>query len=99
MASTAVPQKRAGRRRVMTRILLGFLAFLGLLVAGFLIWANTGVMEAEPGSLAAVENGSAVSVTDHKEAIVLSPAEGGSTAGFVFIPGAKVAAEDRVRSD
>ena len=55
MASDAAPQKRSKGRRIITRVLLGVLAFLGLVVVGFLIWANVGVMRAEPGPLAAVD--------------------------------------------
>ncbi len=93
MASTAVPRKRSRRRRIATRIALGFFAFLGLVVAGFLIWANTGVMGAVPGPLSAVRDDPAVTVTDSAEAIVLTPAAADSTSGLVFIPGAKVTAE------
>lgn len=93
MASTAKARTSSKLQRVARQILLGFAAVLGLTMIGFLIWANTGVMEAEPGPLAAVKDDPAMIVTDHKEAIVLAPAEGDSDAGFVFIPGAKVAAE------
>lgn len=93
MVSTAVPRKSSRRRRIVVRILLGFLAFLGLVVAGFLIWANVGVMGAEAAPLSDVENDPAVAVTDHPAAVVLSPTDGESTAGLVFIPGAKVTAE------
>lgn len=93
MASTSTPRKISGPRRVITRILLGVLALLGLLVLGFLIWASTGIMKAEPGPLAAAQDDPDVIMTDYDEAIVLAPATGNSTTGFVFIPGAKVAAE------
>lgn len=93
MASTSTPRKKSGPRRIITRIVLGFMALLGLLVLGFLIWASTGIMKAEPGPLAAVQNDPDVIMTDLDEAIVLAPATGNSTTGFVFIPGAKVAAE------
>ncbi|MGO1384841.1 MAG: alpha/beta hydrolase [Arachnia sp.] len=93
MASTAVPRTRSRGGRIAIRVLLGFLAFLGLVVVGFLIWASTGVMDAEPGPLSAVENDPAVSVTDHPEAVVMTPTGGDSQAGLVFIPGAKVTAE------
>lgn len=93
MASTAAPRTRSRGRRIATRVLLGFLAFLGLVVAGFLIWASTGVMDAEAGPLSAVEDDPAVTVTDHPEAVVMAPADGDSRRGLVFIPGAKVTAE------
>ncbi len=93
MASTAVSRKPSSGRRIVVRILLGFLAFLGLVVAGFLIWANVGVMGAEAGPLSTVKDDPAVTIADRPEAIVLTPADGESTAGFVFIPVAKVTAE------
>jgi pimeloyl-ACP methyl ester carboxylesterase len=47
-------------------------------------------MGAEPGPLAAVRDDPAIDYRDDAGAIVLSPADGGSGAGLVFIPGAKV---------
>lgn len=93
MASTAAPRTRSRGRRIATRVLLGFLALLGVAVVGFLVWANVGVMGAEAGPLSAVEEDSAVSITDHPEAVVLTPTDGDSTVGLVFIPGAKVTAD------
>lgn len=93
MASTAARKKPSRRRLIVTRILLGFLAFLGLAMVAFLIWANTGIMAGEPGPLAEVADNPAVTITDHPEAIVLTPTDGASTEGFVFIPGAKVDAD------
>lgn len=72
------------------------LASLGALVVAavvaFLIWANVGVMGAEPAALAAVES-DPVTLTDEGDAWVLTPADGASNIGLVFIPGAKVEAE------
>ncbi len=92
MASTADSRKPRRGRRIVSRILLGLLALLGLVTVGFLIWANTGVMRAEPGPLAAVAANPAVTITDSPEAIILTPSDGDSTDGLVFIPGAKVGA-------
>ncbi|MEO7589342.1 MAG: alpha/beta hydrolase [Arachnia sp.] len=93
MASDAAPQKRSKGRRIITRVLLGVLAFLGLVVVGFLIWANVGVMQAEPGPLAAVESDPAITIVENPEAVVMSPTDQKSAKGLVFIPGAKVTAE------
>ncbi len=93
MGSDSAPHPPSRARRVITRVLLGFLAFLGLVVAGFLIWANVGVMQAEPGPLEAVETDPAITIVDAPEAVVLSPTTEASTRGLVFIPGAKVAAK------
>lgn len=71
--------------------MLGSLAaLLGLAVLGFLLWANIGVMAAEPEALAAVQDDPALTLTDEGSAWVLAPADGASETGLVFIPGAKV---------
>lgn len=93
MASTTARRKPARGRRTITRILLGFAALLGLLMVGFLIWANIGVMGPEAAPLAAVTNDPDVTIVERPEAVILSPTDGSSTVGFVFIPGAKVEAE------
>ena len=85
----AAPPRRRGRR-----ILAWVLGSLGILivafVVGFLLWANIGVMAAEPAALAAVRDDPDVTLTDEGGAWVLAPASGESTTGLVFIPGAKV---------
>ncbi|RMB61175.1 alpha/beta hydrolase [Tessaracoccus antarcticus] len=93
MASNSVPPKGSKVRRVITRVLLGLFALLGLVTAGFLVWANVGVMQAEPGPLAAVESDPSITVVENPEAVVMSPTDQKSTKGLVFIPGAKVTAE------
>ena len=65
-------------------------AVLLLAVVGFVIWANVGVMAAEPEALAAVRDDAAVTLTDEGAAWVLAPSSGDSDTGLVFIPGAKV---------
>lgn len=47
-------------------------------------------MAAEPEPLASVKANPAISITDDSAAIVLSPTEGATGDGLVFIPGAKV---------
>ncbi len=59
-------------------------------VVGFLLWANLGVMAAEPEALAEVRENPAVTLTDVGDAWVLAPASGPAETGLVFIPGAKV---------
>lgn len=93
MAPSSTPRTPSRARRIVTRVLLGFLAVLGLLVVGFLIWANLGVMQAEPGPLAAVQSDPAITIVEAPVAVVLSPTTGPSTRGLVFIPGAKVDAD------
>lgn len=74
-------------------VLGGLLAlFLGA-GAGFLIWANTGVMAAEPDPLAAVRADSGIELVDEGTAWVMRPTDASDGTGLVFIPGAKVAPE------
>lgn len=77
-----------------TRILKWTFGLLGGLVvaavAGILIWSQVGVMAAEPGPLAAVQDDPAITSHDTTGAIVLEPADGSGDTGLVFIPGAKV---------
>ncbi|MDO5736021.1 MAG: alpha/beta hydrolase, partial [Propionibacteriaceae bacterium] len=94
--STPPPGERPRARRIITRVLLGFLALLGLLVLGFIIWANVGVMQAERGALEAVRSDPAITIMENPEALVMSPSDLTSTRGLVFIPGAKVTAESYV---
>lgn len=90
-ATPAKPTKRPSRaRRIVRAVLLSLAAILVLAIAGFLIWANTGVMQAEAGPLAAVRADSAVSIQDTDNAVVMSPTGEASGLGLVFIPGAKV---------
>lgn len=77
-------------RRVLKATLWGVLAVIVLAVGGMLIWSQIGVRAAEPGPLAEAQARPDLRVADAPEGIVLSPAEGGSTQGLVFIPGAKV---------
>lgn len=82
-------QKKPGRR-IWKRVLWGVAIVLALLVGGFIAWTQIGVMQADPEQLASVRENSAITVTDAEEGIVLSPADGESDTGLVFIPGAKV---------
>lgn len=59
-------------------------------VGGIIIWSQVGVMAAEPEQLDTVQTNPAVSAEDADQGIVLSPADGESDRGLVFIPGAKV---------
>ena len=93
MASSSDSPKKSGVRRMLMRVLLGFLGLLGLLVLGFLIWANVGVMQAEQGPRDAVRPDPATTVVEYPEAVMMSPTDTTPTRGLVFIPGAKVTAE------
>ncbi|MGX1793572.1 alpha/beta hydrolase [Microbacterium sp. NPDC055312] len=81
------------RRRILVRVLWSLAAVVVLLVAGTLIWTQVGVMAAEPDPLAQAEANPAFTIESAPEGIVLSPADGDSDVGLVFIPGAKVQPE------
>ena len=59
-------------------------------VVAVLIYANVGVMAAEPGPLQAVRDDPAIVLDDSGDSIVMRPASGASGVGLVFVPGAKV---------
>jgi len=82
-------QKKRGRR-VLKFIVWGLVAVLVLGIGGIVAWSQIGVMQAEPGPLADVKSNSAIQVEDADQGIVLSPADGESDQGLVFVPGAKV---------
>lgn len=78
------------RRKILTRA--GW-TVLGVLVVGALAlvaWSQIGVMQAEPEPLESVTTDDRIVMEDTSGSIVLSPAEGPSDTGLVFIPGAKV---------
>lgn len=78
--------------RVIRWSLLGLVALVILAVVAFLVWANTGIMQAERGPLERVRGDPAVSVVDAGNALVMTPTGPASGTGLVFIPGAKVEA-------
>lgn len=63
---------------------------IALGVGGILVWSQVGVMAAEPRPLAEVRADAAIRIEDAPEGIVMSPADGDSDRGLVFVPGAKV---------
>lgn len=93
MDSSPAPRKKSRARRIITRVLLGVLAFLGLVVAAFLIWSSVGVMKADPVPLDAVRADPAITIVENPEAVVMSPTDATPVRGLVFLPGAKVTAE------
>nr|WP_258067620.1 alpha/beta hydrolase [Pseudoclavibacter sp. RFBI5] len=85
------PRRRRSRlRRALIWTFSIIAAVFVVAIAAFLIWANVGVMAAEPEPLASVTNNPAISVTEVDGSLVLSPSEEPSDTGLVFIPGAKV---------
>lgn len=85
-----MPRKKRRTRRILAWVFGTIGALLVAAVVGFVIYANVGVMAAEPDALAAVRDNPAVTLTDEGDAWVLAPATGPSDTGLVFIPGAKV---------
>ena len=80
------------RTRLRTRIrFAGWTALtaLALGIVAFLLWTQL-VMPADRAAAQAVFDNPAVTVTDTDVSVVIAPAEKPSTAGLVFIPGAKV---------
>lgn len=71
-------------------ILWGVVGVLVIGIVGILAWSQIGVMSAEKDPLASVEDNSAIHVEDTEQGIVLTPADGESDLGLVFVPGAKV---------
>ena len=82
-------RKRRGRR-IVAWILGSLGAVIVLGIIGIVIWSQVGVMAAEPEPLASVRANPDVVIDDADQGIVLSPADGDSEIGLVFIPGAKV---------
>jgi pimeloyl-ACP methyl ester carboxylesterase len=83
-----VQKKR--RRRVLKVVLWGLVAIVVLGVGGILVWSQVGVMAAEPEPLADVRADPAIRIEDAPQGIVMTPADGDSDRGLVFVPGAKV---------
>ncbi|GAA1210377.1 alpha/beta hydrolase [Rhodoglobus aureus] len=77
----------------MLVLLISFASLIVLAAIGILVWANVGVMQAESGPLAKVRTNPAVSIHETPDSFILSPADGASGTGLVFIPGAKVSAD------
>ncbi|MCT9818802.1 alpha/beta hydrolase [Microbacterium sp. W1N] len=83
------PRKRRGRRIVFW--VLGIIgAVIVAAVVGVVVWSQVGVYQAEAEPLAAVRADPGIEITDDSAGVVLSPAEGATGVGLVFIPGAKV---------
>lgn len=78
------------KRRVLRRLLWGVGAVILLALGATFAWTQIGVMPAEDAPLAAARADPAITMDDAAEGIVLSPADGDSDVGLVFIPGAKV---------
>lgn len=87
----AAPRKR--RTRVLQWTLWSLLAIVVLIIVGTVVWSQVGVMPAEPEPLAQARANPDLVIDDASQGIVLTPADGASTQGLVFIPGAKVQPE------
>lgn len=81
------------RRRALRWTLWGLLAVVVLVVVGTIAWSQIGVLAAEPEPLAEARANPALVIEDASEGIVLTPADGESAQGLVFIPGGKVQPE------
>ena len=85
--------KKSRGRRIIAWTLWSLVGIVVLGVGGILIWSQVGIMPAEPGPLASVQENPDVAMEDTEQGVVLSPADGDSEVGLVFIPGAKVEPE------
>jgi pimeloyl-ACP methyl ester carboxylesterase len=81
------PPSRLRARLTVAGIVALIALALGLVA--FLIWTQL-VMPADRAAAQAVFDNPAVTVTDTPDSVVIAPSHGGSLAGLVFIPGAKV---------
>lgn len=85
------PRRRRSRlRRTLIWAFSVVAAVFVVAIAAFLIWANVGVMAAEPEALASVTSDPEITITEVDGSLVLSPTVEPSDTGLVFIPGAKV---------
>jgi pimeloyl-ACP methyl ester carboxylesterase len=75
---------------VLWWILGSLAAVIVIAVVGIVAWSQIGVMQAEPGPLAAVRADQRLVISDEPDGIIMSPVEGATDTGLVFIPGAKV---------
>ncbi|TDN87840.1 alpha/beta hydrolase family protein [Microbacterium sp. BK668] len=71
-------------------MLAGIGALVLAAVLAIVIWSQVGVSQAEPGPLAAVQADDRIVISDEPDGIIMSPADGGSEVGLVFIPGGKI---------
>ncbi|MGV8911152.1 MAG: alpha/beta hydrolase [Rhodoglobus sp.] len=84
------PQPSSRRRRVLVVMAISLASLIVLAAMGILVWASVGVMQAEVDPLDKVRTNPAVAVHETPNSFILSPADGASGLGLVFIPGAKV---------
>ncbi|MDN4612850.1 alpha/beta hydrolase [Leifsonia sp. F6_8S_P_1B] len=75
--------------RVLRNVVVAIVAVVALVVVGFLAWASTPMMGDRAAALTVWRN-PAVQIEDAGDAVVLTPAEGASGTGLVFVPGALV---------
>ena len=89
--STPDPTPRTPSRLRARIAVAGWSALIALMlgIVVFVIWTQL-VMPADRAAAQAVFDNPAVTVTDTADSVVITPAEGDSPAGLVFIPGAKV---------
>lgn len=82
-------------RRILARVGIGLAVVLALLVAGTVVWSQTGVLQAEPAALEAARANPAVEIEEVDGSIRITPAASveAPQVGLVFLPGGKVEAE------
>ena len=78
------------RRKRLKRAAIAVASVLVLAIVGLVVWANVGVMQAEPLPMDSVLGNPLILVTDTADSLIMKPTSGHSDVGLVFIPGAKV---------
>ncbi len=71
------------------RILIPLFIVLALVIAGFVVWANTPLAPTAE-ALAALQSGSMVQVSESNGWIIFTPTAEPPTTGFIFYPGGRV---------
>ncbi|GHD76547.1 alpha/beta hydrolase family protein [Salinibacterium amurskyense] len=91
--ASAPAASRSRTRRIVRNVFISFAAVIVLAVVGMLVWANVGVMQAEPDPLESVRSNPAVHITENSNSFILTPTGDATGEGLLFIPGAKVSAD------
>lgn len=96
-SATRAPEARrkplTRRGRVIRFLIIALGSLIVLAAIGIVVWASVGVMQAESDPLDKVRSNPAVALHETPDSFILSPTDGASGTGLVFIPGAKVNAE------
>lgn len=82
-------RKKSGKKNILKKLLLGFLAILVIAIVGFIIWGSTPSRPDNP-AIQALESDQVVSVEQSKNWLQFTPADITPKTGFIFYPGGRV---------